>query len=123
MRIMFPAFVHKDKKSEYGISFPDFPGCVSAGETPEDALHQGEQVLQFHVDGMIEDKEALPKPSAIEDIGIGDAVLVALVPVLLPGTKRRYNVTLDEDMVAEIDARTNNRSRFLEQAARQALMN
>ena len=25
--------IHKDEKSDYGISFPDFPGCVSAGAT------------------------------------------------------------------------------------------
>ncbi len=122
MRIMFPALIHKEAKSDYGISFPDFPGCVSAGDTPEEALQQGEEVLQFHADGMIEDKEALPTPTAIEEIKKGNAVLVTLVPVLLPGHKRRYNVTLDEDMVAEIDARTRNRSQFLEQAARQALV-
>ena len=32
--------VHKEPKSDYGISFPDFLGCVSAGKTL-DELHKG----------------------------------------------------------------------------------
>ncbi len=27
------ALVHKDKDTSYGVSFPDVPGCISAGET------------------------------------------------------------------------------------------
>ena len=31
------ALIHKDAGSEYGVSFPDFPGCVSAGATLDEA--------------------------------------------------------------------------------------
>ncbi len=27
------AYLHKDLKSDYGISFPDFPGCITLGGT------------------------------------------------------------------------------------------
>ena len=30
------AVVHKDPKSEFGISFPDFPGCITAGKNIDD---------------------------------------------------------------------------------------
>ena len=26
--------IHKDAGSDYGVSFPDFPGCVTAGGGP-----------------------------------------------------------------------------------------
>ena len=27
------ALVHKDEGTSYGVSFPDVPGCISAGDT------------------------------------------------------------------------------------------
>ena len=32
------ALVHKDKDTSYGVSFPDVPGCISAGDTFEEAM-------------------------------------------------------------------------------------
>src|SRR5665213_3739806 len=58
--------IHKDKKSDFGISFPDFPGCISAGKTLDDARASGEDALAFHVRGMIEDGLPIPSPSNLE---------------------------------------------------------
>ena len=33
--------VHKDAGSDYGVSFPDRPGCVTAGATLEEARGDG----------------------------------------------------------------------------------
>jgi hypothetical protein len=27
------AYLHKDKNSDYGVSFPDFPGCITARQS------------------------------------------------------------------------------------------
>jgi predicted RNase H-like HicB family nuclease len=32
------ALIHKDHDTSYGVSFPDVPGCVSAGDTFEEAV-------------------------------------------------------------------------------------
>ena len=32
------ALVHKDEGTSYGVSFPDVPGCISAGDTLEEAV-------------------------------------------------------------------------------------
>jgi predicted RNase H-like HicB family nuclease len=29
----FIALIHEDPGSDYGVSFPDLPGCVTAGST------------------------------------------------------------------------------------------
>jgi Uncharacterised protein family (UPF0150). len=29
------AYLHEDRKSDFGVSFPDFPGCITAGRTLE----------------------------------------------------------------------------------------
>src|SRR5689334_6632615 len=31
------AYLHKTRRSDYGVSFPDFPGCITAGKTLEEA--------------------------------------------------------------------------------------
>ncbi len=62
------ALIHKDPHSEFGVSFPDFPGCISAGASLDQARANAEEALAFHVEGMAEDGEAIPEPSSLEDI-------------------------------------------------------
>jgi predicted RNase H-like HicB family nuclease len=33
------AYLHKDKNSDFGVSFPDFSGCITAGSSLEEARH------------------------------------------------------------------------------------
>ncbi len=63
------AYLHKDRKSNFGVSFPDFPGCVTAGKTLEEARRMAAEVLAMHIAGMAEDREAIPEPSTIDDGG------------------------------------------------------
>jgi predicted RNase H-like HicB family nuclease len=120
-KIYYPAFVDKDAESDFGVSFPDFPGCVSAGETLEEALLGAQEC---HVALMIADGDALPKPTSLEEVAAEkepSTVAITLVPVVLPGRARRVNVTLDEALFEEIDQISNNRSGFLVEAARAEL--
>jgi antitoxin HicB len=32
----------------YLIEFPDFPGCIADGETPEEAIHEGQDALESY---------------------------------------------------------------------------
>ena len=56
--------IHKDAHSDYGVSFPDFPGCITAGRDLDDARAMAEEVLALHVEGLIADGEALPEASS-----------------------------------------------------------
>ncbi|EFK11786.1 toxin-antitoxin system, antitoxin component, HicB family [delta proteobacterium NaphS2] len=62
------AIVHKDAKSDFSVSFPDFPGCITAGKDIDEAKDMAQEALTFHVQGMIEDGETLPDPSKLEEI-------------------------------------------------------
>ena len=119
------ALIRKDRASDYGVEFPDFPGCVTAGVTLDDARRMASEALQFHTDGMAEDHEPIPPPSTLDavmgDPGSTGAVAV-LVDVPTPATKAvRINVMLPQDLVQAIDRTTRNRSRFLADAAREKL--
>jgi predicted RNase H-like HicB family nuclease len=39
------AYLHKDGNSDFGVSFPDFPGCVTAGKTLEEARQMATEAL------------------------------------------------------------------------------
>ena len=64
----YVAFIHGDGEAGFGISFPDFPGCVSVGESQEDAIRRGAEALAFHVDGMVEDGEPIPPTRSVQAI-------------------------------------------------------
>ena len=80
----------------------------------------GQQALEFHIEGMMEDGEKIPAPSPL-DPDLADGGVMALVTVRIPGRLKRYNVMLDENLVADIDAISKNRSAFLAEAARHEL--
>ncbi|HCL64411.1 MAG TPA: hypothetical protein DIC56_06090 [Rhizobium sp.] len=60
--------IHKDADSDFGVSFPDFSGVVTAGTDLDDARRMAEEALGLHVEGMVEDGEAIPEPSSLEAI-------------------------------------------------------
>jgi predicted RNase H-like HicB family nuclease len=76
------AYLHKDRRSDFGVSFPDFPGCVTAGRTLEEARRMAAEALALHVAGMIEDGEVVPEPSNL-DVLKNDPNLKGAVDVLV----------------------------------------
>ena len=79
------AVIHKEPGSDYGVSFPDFPGCITAGHTIEEAAKMAYDALPFHVRGMREDGEEIPSPSTFENIAgdpeYADAVAFLAIPL------------------------------------------
>jgi len=125
----YVGLIHKDSSSDYGVSFPDFPGAVTAGTTLDEARALAEEVLSFHIDGMIKDGEAIPEPSSLErvmaDLENRDGVAI-LVSVKTDARKAvRVNVTLPEDVLDQIDRYAEShgftRSGFLTQAAKRMM--
>jgi predicted RNase H-like HicB family nuclease len=124
------AVVHKDPKSDFGVSFPDFPGCVTAGSSIDEAKDMAYDALSLHIKGMLEDGESIPPSSKLEDImsdpDYSDAI--AILVVTISETKPRsvrVNITVPEDMLRKIDAvakeRGMSRSSFLVNAAQNAI--
>ncbi len=125
----YVALVHKEPESDYGVIFPDFPGCVSAGASFDEAMRMAAEALAGHVDLMRRDGDPIPAPRGLEEIKVAaddwldwEGAIVTLVPLLPPpGRSIRINITIEERLLAQIDAATTNRSGFLAEAARRAL--
>jgi predicted RNase H-like HicB family nuclease len=101
------AYLHKDSKSDFGVSFPDFPGCVTAGKSLDEARRKAPEALAFHIAGMIEDGEKIPKPSKLDDLARDpdrQNAVAFLVTTDFPKSKTvRVNVTARENQIELID--------------------
>ena len=121
--------VHKDPDSDFGISFPDFPGCVSVGSTLDDVRIMGAEALEFHIRGMIEDGKPIPPPSPLEEIeglpDFKDGLPVLITIPDMPAIPVRVEVILSPETVAGIDdlakRRGVSRATIVRDAARQAV--
>ena len=124
------AVVHKEPTSDYGVSFPDFPGCITAGKTIDEAKDMAYEALLLHWEGLREDGEPLPAPKNLEDI-VADpenADAVAFLVVSVPdaqGKAKRINITISEETLRRVDAaakrRGLSRSSFLTRAAQEVM--
>jgi predicted RNase H-like HicB family nuclease len=125
---VYISLLRKDPASDYGVDFPDFPGCVTAGSTVEEAVSMASEALLFHIEGMIEDGLEIPDPSPLEGI-LADRhnrkAVPLLVPVDLPGKPVRVNVMVPDRDLRAIDRYAKRhgmtRSGFLVSAARRAM--
>jgi len=84
----YVALVHKDPGTSYGVSFPDVPGCISAGDTLDEALANAAEALAGHLALMRADGDAIPRPrseKAIKaDPEFADDLEDALVRIVEP---------------------------------------
>ncbi len=117
------ALIRKDADSDFGVEFPDFPGCVTAGASLDEALAMAREALALHIEGLIEDGAVLPAPATLDQI-MEVADNRDAVPTLVPaptakGRAVRINITMDENLLARIDETVGpgERSAFLARAA------
>ena len=64
----YTGLVHKDPDSDYGVSFPDLPGCITAGRTVEEAREMAAEALALHLEGLAADGDEIPQPSPADAV-------------------------------------------------------
>lgn len=101
------AVIHQEGKSDYGVSFPDFPGCITAGTSLSDALVMAEEALALHINGMLEDGDALPSPSDIATVQANpdykDGAIIVVKAKVKKRHKVRINITADSVELEIVD--------------------
>lgn len=58
----------------FGAYFPDLPGCVTVGDTVDDAIAKAHEALGLHIWGMLQDSEMFPEATAIADVRVDPEV-------------------------------------------------
>jgi predicted RNase H-like HicB family nuclease len=89
------ALVHKDEGTSYGVSFPDVPGCISAGDTFEEAVANAGEALAGHFAAMRADGETIPAPRNFDELkrdpifaeDAADAIVTIVSPHAMAGAK------------------------------------
>ena len=124
------AVVHKDSSSDFGVSFPDFTGCITGGKSIDVVKDLASEALSGHIKIMREFGEKIPNPTKLDDI-VADqdyADAIAFFVVSAPEIKSktvRVNITLPEDILHQIDVtarkRGMSRSSFLTHAAQNVI--
>lgn len=121
--MFFPVVVHKEPRSAYGVTVPDLPGCVTAGDTLDGALRNVQAAVETYLHGETEVPVPSPLDRWVRDPEFADGVF-ALVDVnldFLADETVRVNITAKRSALALIDrvarARGEGRSEFLIRAA------
>lgn len=73
--IIYPAIFHVAEEGGYFVTFPDLEGCVTQGETLEEALLMAADALFVWTETM----EELPAPSSIADVKAEQGAFMSLV--------------------------------------------
>jgi len=100
------AYLHKDTGTDFGVSFPDFPGCITAGRTLEEARQMAVEALTLHIAGMVEDGDAIPEPLTIDAVARDPALKNAIAFLVHAETTEktvRINITAKERQIELID--------------------
>jgi predicted RNase H-like HicB family nuclease len=84
----YVAIVEEGPGHAIGVWFPDLPGCVSAGDTLDEAMLNAQEVLELWAEWMLENGQKIPSPRSLTELK-GDAevaadlqrYMVALIPL------------------------------------------
>ena len=105
----YPVVIHKERGTDYGVSVPDLPGCVSAGATVDEALAMVREAIELHLEGLIEAGGLAPLPTPIERLHAdrsyagGTWAIVAVDNSTLRVQIARIGVTMPQRVLDAID--------------------
>ena len=107
----YPVVIHKEENTEFGVSFPDLPGCITAGITIEDALEMAVEAAELYIEDVLLEGEPIPVSGTIEDYlqhpDFSDGIFWSLIDIdltKLSDRTKRINITVPERLLAMIDA-------------------
>jgi len=130
----FVVLLHKDPDSVYGVTVPDLPGCVSAGDTADEALAGVVEAISLHVEGIEAEGQTVPAPRTVEAILADpslaeerDGATFATVPLVRDrGRAVRVNISMETGLLEAVDAearaRGMTRSAFIAGAVRNEIV-
>jgi predicted RNase H-like HicB family nuclease len=128
-RILYPAiFRPVGGRGHYSVDFPDLPGCVSAGDTLEEAFVMASEALSLHLFGMQEDGDVIPAATDPAAVVVERGEFVSLVearPDLVGDEIRNRSIkktlTLPRWLNDEAERRRINFSQVLQEALKKRL--
>ena len=64
----YVAIVEEEEGKAFGVWFPDLPGCISAGDTLDEAMANASEALQLWAEVAREHGRSIPPPRSLTDL-------------------------------------------------------
>lgn len=55
----------KEDGGGFAIEYPDLPGCISDGDSPEEAVKNGYDAVQSYLLSCVQHRDPIPKPRGV----------------------------------------------------------
>lgn len=81
----------EDGDESIGVYFPDLPGCISCGDSTEEAIEMAKEALSLHLYGMENDGDEIPVPSAVSEIEFDKNEIPMLIEVFMKPFREKMN--------------------------------
>lgn len=81
VKYIYPAVFDPCEEGGYCVTFPDLPGCITEGDTLEEAYEMAKEALSLHLWGLEDDGDPIPKPSSPADVVVPDGAFTSLIEV------------------------------------------
>jgi predicted RNase H-like HicB family nuclease len=104
----YPAVLERGSKLTFAVWFPDFPGCVAAARTQEDAVAKAQEAISQAVVELYEKGKTLPEPTSFEKVALPkecDLIAMIAIGVDPPAPSERVNIYLPKSLIERVDRR------------------
>lgn len=90
-RYCFIATLEYGEHGDIGVYFHDLPGCISGGDTEEEAMQNAKEALSLHLYGMEEDGDTIPRPSSLKDLTFASNEIPYMAEVYMKPFRERMH--------------------------------
>jgi len=119
---VYPAILHNE--DSYWVEFPDLEGCVSDGDTLEDAMASAQEAMGLYLAALLEEGKDLPAASNIKDIKTDEVVSYVSVDVNSYRRSTRAvkkTLSIPEWLAIEAEKRNLSLSKVLQEGLKEQL--
>ena len=127
-KLFYPAIFHEAEEGGFWITFPDFPGCFSQGESMEEAYEMAIEALGLCISDMEKERITLPVPTNPTKIFQEKDAAVIIIEFDQDAYRRKHNskavkktLTIPEWLNEEAVALGINFSQVLQEALLQKI--
>ena len=128
MKYVYPAVFHPEEEGGFCVYFPDIKRGATQGETIAECIDMAEDFLCLSLYNMEEEKQAIPAPTSIKAVNVGNEDIVTLISVNTDDYRRFYenklvkkNLNIPSWLNEKAEASNINFSQLLQKALKAEL--
>lgn len=90
-KLFYPAIFHTAEEGGYWVTFPDFPECMTQGDTTQEAYEMAVDALGLALVSLEEEKQPIPEPSSPDDCHVSKNEHCIIIEFDMLAYKKRNN--------------------------------